>query len=777
MTKILSLIAFALGAIAVCWVGSTFIHSNVLALLVTTLIAAAYCIGFIELMRFQQATKQLTSALNTIQSEITDLSRWLNTLPNCLQNASRLRIEGERVGLPGPILTPYLVGLLVMLGLLGTFIGMVDTLKGAVIAMQSSTELETIRAGLTAPIKGLGLAFGTSVAGVTASALLGLISTLSRRERLIASRLLDDKINTQLRSYSLSHNRQQSYAALQGLAGQFERLGENMGNRLLANQDKFHESVAKVYTDLANSVDKSLKESLAASGQLAGESIKPIIADAMAEITTSFSRNNEQWLKTQQHSEHERLQQLSATIEATQQQTKEQLSHTVNIFSDEITKLATQQQQVFKHSTENMTAMSDQLNTQWQETSTLHCEQQQQMASHFEQQVQQLTQAQHSAFTRISDDMAVLSDTLSTQWHTTSKQNIDTQQQQATAFNQQIQQMSSSQSNSLEAITENFSSLTNTLSTQWSQAGEQSTAQQQKMAESLQLAAGDIAENTQANAESMLAKMNTLLSSSEALVEARTTAESEWLDNHSLRMSELSSTLKTQLSGLRDEEANRGQAAIERLADLESAVAKQLETLGNALEEPMTRLIETASETPKAAAEVIAQMRGEISKNIEKDNSMLEERQRIMADLNTVSDALHQTSSMQQQAAEQIVNTSARVLEDVGAQFTHHLEAQLGKITNTVDHFSGSAVEMNAMGESFSLAIQLFNESNTLLIDKLSAIESAMDKSSSRSDEQMNYYVAQARELIDHSVLSQKEIFEELRQIGKQNELFAVEAG
>jgi hypothetical protein len=38
-----------------------------------------------------------------------------------------------------------------------------------------------------------------------------------------------------------------------------------------------------------------------------------------------------------------------------------------------------------------------------------------------------------------------------------------------------------------------------------------------------------------------------------------------------------------------------------------------------------------------------------------------------------------------------------------------------------------------------------------------------------RSDEQLAYYVAQAREIIDLSLMSQKEIFEELRQLpGKQ---------
>ena len=46
-----------------------------------------------------------------------------------LRHAVRLRIENERGALPGPALTPYLVGLLVMLGMLCSILGMVVTVS------------------------------------------------------------------------------------------------------------------------------------------------------------------------------------------------------------------------------------------------------------------------------------------------------------------------------------------------------------------------------------------------------------------------------------------------------------------------------------------------------------------------------------------------------------------------------------------------------------------------------------------------------------------------
>ena len=47
----------------------------------------------------------------------------------------------------------------------------------------------------------------------------------------------------------------------------------------------------------------------------------------------------------------------------------------------------------------------------------------------------------------------------------------------------------------------------------------------------------------------------------------------------------------------------------------------------------------------------------------------------------------------------------------------------------------------------------------------LQRIEGALGKSIARSDEQLAYYVAQAREVIDLSIMSQKQIVEDLQQI------------
>jgi len=73
-----------------------------------------------------------------------------------------------------------------------------------------------------------------------------------------------------------------------------------------------------------------------------------------------------------------------------------------------------------------------------------------------------------------------------------------------------------------------------------------------------------------------------------------------------------------------------------------------------------------------------------------------------------------------------------------------------------------------SLGEAFGVAVQQFGASNDKLAEHLARIEAALDKSMTRSDEQLAYYVAQAREVVDLSMLSQKQILENLQQFSAQ---------
>ena len=69
---------------------------------------------------------------------------------------------------------------------------------------------------------------------------------------------------------------------------------------------------------------------------------------------------------------------------------------------------------------------------------------------------------------------------------------------------------------------------------------------------------------------------------------------------------------------------------------------------------------------------------------------------------------------------------------------------------------------MASLGDAFGTAVNLFSESNGKLLDNLKRIETSLEQSAARSDEQLAYYVEQAREVIDLSLSSQKEVIEAL---------------
>jgi hypothetical protein len=566
MTQRFFWIAFATGLAAIAWVGAGFVGTHVLALAMTVAIAAAYLLGAHELRQYRADTAALAAALAQASApETTALGDWLARVPGALRAAVRQRIESGRGALPGPALTPYLVGLLVMLGMLGTFLGMVVTFRGAVFALEGSTDLQSIRAALAEPIRGLGLSFGTSVAGVAGSAMLGLMSTLCRRERLAAARVLDASVATVLRPFSPVHQREEALRAAQAqavalpllvdrldtLMATIEQRSQQLDERLLASQARFQQDAAAAYTTLASSVGTALQDSLAAGARAAGESIRPVMEATMAQIAQDQARH-----------EAQRLQAWSQQLQG----------------------------------------LAEGLGTQGQQA---------------------------------ADRMDALA-------------------QQTTAS---VAAMAQQISAGLEALAQKNATSTQTLAATW----------------------------------------------------------------------------QTHMEALRADEQRRGDAAVARLGELQAGVAQHLATLGAALEAPLARLMQTASEVPQAAAGVLAQLRQEMAQLSSQENTTLAERtalvQRLAALMQTVEEAARQATQMAVQA-------------------------------------QANAVELSSWGEAFGQGVEMFHAGNEKLATALQQVEAAISRSTARSDEQLAYYVAQAREVIDLSISAQHGVIEKLRTIG-----------
>ena len=772
MTRFLQYAVFAAGLAVVGWVGAGYIGTNSLALAVTLIVGAFYILGALELHRFQQATGTLTQAVSSLSAPPQNLGAWLDGLHPSLRNPVRLRIEGERVGLPGPALTPYLAGFLVLLGMLGTFIGMVVTLRGTGIALESSTDLQTIRDSLSAPVKGLGLAFGTSVAGVAASAMLGLASALSRRERLQAAQLLDTRIATVLRPFSQTHQREESFRLLQQqahampeLVGQLqammlamERQSQALNERLVAGQDSFHSKAEAVYGNLAASVDQSLKHSLTESARVAGAAIQPVVEATMAGIARETVALHDTISKTVQ----QQLDGLSSRFEAS----------TTRVADTWKSALA-EHQRTSEALAGDMRGSHDNFAQTFEQRSAALVES---VSARLESAVGNVSDSWSSALAQHQR----VSEKLSGDAHQALSTAAAAFEQHSASLLQSIDkshaslqtELASRDEQRLAAWTQSITAMAASLQQEWQQAGAHNASQQQQLLDTMAQTAREMLAQTEAHAKNTIAEIEKLLQAASEAPRAAAEIVSQMTSRDEQRLSAWTQSLTDMAAALRQEwqqagehSASQQKQLIDTMAQTARDMSAQTEAHARSTVAEIAQLLQAAAEAPRAAAEVVTELRQKLADGMARDNAMLEERSRILETLSTLLDAVNHASTEQRTAIDTLVSASAEMLERVGSRFTERADAESEKMASVAAQITGSAVEVASLGEAFGLAVQLFSQSNDKLAAHLQRIEGALGKSIARSDEQLAYYVAQAREVIDLSIMSQKQIVEDMQQI------------
>lgn len=688
---------FFAGLLPVCWIGAGYLGTHPLGVVVALLILACYLTGGIELHRYRQASATLATALAQTPADggtsPGTLATWLQPLHPGIRNAVRMRIENERTPLPAPSLTPYLVGLLVLLGMLGTLLGMMATLRGTGLALETATDLEAIRGSLAAPVQGLGFTFGTSIAGVASSAALGLVSALCRRERLQLVQWLDAEIAGSLRVYSLAHQREQAFGLQQRQAALLPTLVERLeaiatsiaqqnadtNQQLAERQQQFHLRTEAAYAQLADVLQQSLQSGVEKSARVVGDIVQPAVQKTLDGLASETSAMRERVAEAVQ----QQLDGLStgfakaSDVAASSWQAalaEQQRSH--QALAGELQQALQQFSTGFsQQSAELLAGVSRQLDTGAQQLADAGSALLAQQRSAHAELAESHAQAQQAAAARFSEYAATLV-------------------QAAEQSQQQLQQALAAQdAQRLAAWSEQLAGTSASLREDWQQAGAHTAQLQQQICDALAGTARDITAQAQTHASETIAEIS--------------------------------------------------------------------------------KLVESASEAPRAAAEVIAQLREQLSDSMVRDTAMLEERNQLMDTLQTLMNAVNHASSEQRAAIDALVATSADLLERVGSRFSDHIEGETGKLGDIAAQVAVGASEVASLGESLGTAVQLFGQSNEQLLSRLQSIEGALDKSMARSDEQLAYYVAQAREVIDLSLLSQRQIMADLQQLAGHEQAVA----
>jgi hypothetical protein len=108
----------------------------------------------------------------------------------------------------------YLIGLLVFLGLLGTFWGLLETIGSIGRVIQSlevgrdaGTVFEDLKSGLAAPLGGMGIAFSSSLFGLAGSLVLGFLDLQSSQAQNRFYTDLEDWLSTTVRDLGVIETR------------------------------------------------------------------------------------------------------------------------------------------------------------------------------------------------------------------------------------------------------------------------------------------------------------------------------------------------------------------------------------------------------------------------------------------------------------------------------------------------------------------------------------------------------------------------------------------
>ena len=210
----------------------------------------------------------------------------------------------------------YLIGLLIFLGLLGTFWGLIETL-GAVSGTLEGLEVgagqdvvalfDSLKEGLAAPLSGMGTAFSSSLFGLAGSLVLGFLDLQSSQAQNRFYNELEEWLSSITRLQSgrgLSSEGEQAVPAYVGAL--LEQTAESLDRlqRTLAHGEEDRRGVDRQLTALtdrlATLTDRMNDEQLLLAKLVEGQSdLKPVIerlaaargAEALDEVSRGHLRN------------------------------------------------------------------------------------------------------------------------------------------------------------------------------------------------------------------------------------------------------------------------------------------------------------------------------------------------------------------------------------------------------------------------------------------------------------------------------------------------------
>jgi len=298
LSQVAVVLPAAVGAAVIARALGVYLPQDAVASLIVAIMGAGFSAGVIELWLRNRRAFALGREVDALPRKATESVLDKASAP--LRAYLRARIEHAPTPALSENLTPYLVGFMVMLGLLGTLLGLFETLHGAGQALTASADVNALRSGLSAPMRGLTRSFGCSAAGVSASAMLGLASVFVRRAEANAWARAQSYATGPLRELSPMRRQLDSFQQLaqQGeslpkAALSLEQASVHLG-QLAERWESAHRATLEAQQKSAQELMERMRSELARTSTDASralsESVAPMLKQVVAQTGDALAR-------------------------------------------------------------------------------------------------------------------------------------------------------------------------------------------------------------------------------------------------------------------------------------------------------------------------------------------------------------------------------------------------------------------------------------------------------------------------------------------------------
>jgi hypothetical protein len=786
------------------------------------LIGLGFVAGMIELVWRDRRSVSLRRQCSNLPTHLADRPA-LEALRTGLSPRLRAEIDallgGRRGAVEAPTFTGHLVGLLVMLGLLGTFLGFVDTLAGARMVLERSTDIDAIRNGLAAPLSGLTRSFGTSLAGVAASAALGLAAASVRRGEARARGALTHFAAGPLAPFTPAGRQ---LAAL-------ESLGRH-GDALPRAADALTSAVARleslsvdlveaqragarlVATELGGAVRGTTSELSAAAERMAAAvagAVDAAAATAGARLTTAAEAQFDAW---------------SARFEARAEAQDAELSARLGSVTEALDRNLARVTQAEAARIDALGARLDEtivrMDRATERTAAAEAARTEQLAQRLSASVSAVTEAVVAAGAAEAARATALGDRLAEVVARTT-----TAVSQASAAEEaRSAALAARAVSDAEALQSRLSQVTETVAARLDALVAAVTSGWERLDTESQARAGALGETLGGFREGVLAAQASLAEGATALRAALNalgegtagleTAVSARMTEH---VAALDQSLAREADRFIAAQAARADEAATVLQRVDAELARHLTALGEGLAAPLAEVARTASAAPQAAAQVVEAAAARWHEAGLRDAARDQALEALLLRLDALAARLDATGELHSRlfteamqsgraAAEAAEARAEARLATLGQQVAVSIERQAERLAELETHFTqareagGSALaatlsdhakhlgegldttgamvreaaelvraggaELSAVAEMFADAVDRYRESSDSWRQTLGGLEDALARGGSGSGDAgqiMGHYLDQTREIFGDTLRFQRELFSELR--------------